>query len=251
MKKRGASFYIIIVLAVLAVGGLVFLLAPGRQMSTPAVVLPTLPPADSSAPVAPEHTAGAKVITVTPDTAQTVIGTLRRIDSYSRTLDIRDFWSGGSRSRQVSVWCRGDRLRLRISGEDTPQQELLFLDGELWLWYTEDTVYHGSTLPGDADAWQTILTYEDMLSVPADDILDAGYTVFSGTSCIFVRWRSGALGYVSECYIDPETGLLMGERCYDGEKLIYSMDSSVPDVTTPDESVFSLPRGAVTEEDTQ
>ena len=63
-------------------------------------------------------------------------------------------------------------------------------------------------------------------------------------SCIFVRWRSGALGYVSECYIDPDTGLLMGERCYDGDTLIYSMDSSVPDITTPDESVFELPSGA-------
>ena len=251
MKKRGASFYIIIVLALLAVGALVFLLAPGRQLSTPAVVLPTLPPADSSAPVAPEHTAGAEIIAVTPETVQTVIGTLRRIDSYSRTLDIRDFWSGGSRSRRIAVWCRGDRLRLSISGEDTAQQELLFLGAEKWIWYTEDTVYHGSSAPGDADAWQTIMTYEDVLSAPAQDILDAGYTEFSGSSCIFVRWRTGELDYVSECYIDPDTGLLMGERCYDGEQLIYSMDSSVPDVTTPDESVFSLPRGAVTEEDTQ
>ena len=31
---------------------------------------------------------------------------------------------------------------------------------------------------------------------------------------------------------------------YDGEKLIYSMDSSVPDVTTPDEDIFSLTRAS-------
>ena len=52
-----------------------------------------------------------------------------------------------------------------------------------------------------------------------------------------------AFAHISH-YIDPGTGLLMGERCYDGEKLIYSMDSSVPDITTPDESVFVLPDGA-------
>ena len=51
MKKRGVSFYILIVLALLAVGALAFVLAPGRQMSTPAVVLPTPAPAEASAPV--------------------------------------------------------------------------------------------------------------------------------------------------------------------------------------------------------
>ncbi len=245
MKKRSASFYILIVLALLAVGALVFLLAPGRQMSTPPVSLPTLPPTEASAPVSPEHTDDASVIAVTPDTVQTVIRTLHRIDSYSRTLDVRDFWSGGNRSRSIAVWCKGDRLRLHIDSGDEVQQELLFRDGEKWIWYSDsDAVYHGEELPGDTDAWQTILTYEHVLNAPAKDILDAGYTDFSGLSCIFVRWISGNLGYVSECYIDPGTGLLMGERCYDGEKLIYSMDSSVPDVTTPDESVFELPRGA-------
>ena len=60
--------------------------------------------------------------------------------------------------------------------------------------------------------------------------------------CVFVRWRSPMLGYASECWIDPDTGLLLGERRYDGDILIYSMDSSVPDLTTPDESVFTPPR---------
>lgn len=242
MKKRGASFYIIIALALLAVVALVFLLAPGRQLTTPAVVLPTLPPADSAAPVAPERASDAEVIAITPDTVQTVIGTLRRIDSYSRILDIRDFWSGGSRSRTVAVWSKGSRLRLRVIAEGRPEQELLLSDGETWLWYADSSeVYHGDSLPGGADEWQTLTTYENLLAAPAEDILDAGYMVYSGINCVFVRWRSGALGYVSECYIDPDTGLLMGERCYDGDFLIYSMDSSVPDVTTPDESVFQHP----------
>lgn len=246
MKKRSASFYIVIVLALLAVGALVFLLAPGRQLSTPPVTFPSATPAEVSVPVTPEATGDSEtVIAVTPGTVQTVIATLHRADSYSRTLDVRDFWSGGSRSRTVKVWCRGDRLRVHISAEGQVGQNLLLRDGEKWIWYADsDAVYHGDELPGDADAWQTILTYEKLLAAPAEDILDAGYTDFSGRNCIFVRWRTGERGYVSECYIDPDTGLLMGERSYDGEELIYSMDSSAPDVTTPDESVFALPKGA-------
>ena len=33
----------------------------------------------------------------------------------------------------------------------------------------------------------------------------------------------------------------MGERCYDGETLIYSMDSGLPEISTPDDSVFAAP----------
>ncbi len=245
-KKRSASFYIIIILALLAVGALVFLLAPGRQLSTPPVTFPSAPPTEAPVPVATEPAgSGTAVIAVTPATVQTVIATLHRIDSYSRTLDIRDFWSGGSRSRSVSVWCRGDRLRLHISGDGMVDQNLLLRDKEKWIWYSDsDAVFHGDELPGDADTWQTILTYENLLSAKAQDILDAGYMDFSGRNCIYVRWRTGPLGYVSECFIDPDTGLLMGERSYDGDQLVYSMDSSEPDVTTPDNSVFALPKGA-------
>ncbi len=246
MKKRGASFYIFILLALLALAALVFFLAPGRQPSTPAVTLPSAPAQDYSAPTVPESAAGPEMIAISTETVQTVIGTLRRIGSYTRTLEVRDFWSDGSRSRSISVWSKGDRLRLRIRTEGSDvAEELLFDGGEKWIWYSDSpAVYRGGVLSGETDEWQTLLTYEDLLSAPAEDILDAGYTVFSELSCIYVRWRFGALGYVSECYIDPATGLLMGERCYDGDKLIYSMDSSAPDVTTPDEQIFSLPQGA-------
>lgn len=243
MKKRGVSFYILIFLALAALGGVVFLLLRAQQPNTPAVVLPTVQPVDASAPATPESTAGVQMIAVTPATVQTVVGTLRRIDSYSRTLTVRDFWSGGGRSRTIDVRVRGDKLRLSIrSGDDSAQQEVLISGDETWVWYSDaGAVFHGEALPGSADEWQTLLTYEDMLEAPAEDILDAGYTPFGDLNCIYIRWRSGALGYVSECWIDPDTGLLMGERCYDGESLFYSMDSSAPDVTTPDESVFAAP----------
>ena len=246
MKKRGVFFYILIFLALAAVAGLVFFLAPGRQVSTPPVLLPTPQLPDSSAPPAQESVTGGQAIAVTPATVQTVIATLYRSDSYSRSLTVQDFWSGGSRIRSFQVWVRGDSLRLTVSDTDEPAQvleNLLIKDGEKWIWYGDDSgVYRGPALPGDADAYQTILTYEDLLAAPAEDILDADYRDFSEKNCVYVRWRSGALGYVSECWIDPDTGLLMGERRYDGDILIYSMDSSSPDLTTPDESVFTAPR---------
>ena len=245
MKKRGVFFYILILLALIAVGVLIFLLAPGRQVSTPPVTLPTPQAPDSSAPTAQESVTGGQVIAITPKTVQTVISTLHRSDSYSRTLTVQDFWSGGSRVRLFQTWVRGDSLRLAVTGEDDgaqAQENLLIRDGEKWIWYPDGSVYHGPAQPGDADAYQTILTYEDLLSAAPEDILEADYWEFMERKCVFVRWRSPLLGYASECWIDPDSGLLLGERRYDGDILIYSMDSSVPDLTTPDESVFSAPK---------
>lgn len=242
MKNHGAFFYIILLLALVAVGTMVFLLAPGRQPDTPAVLLPTPVVADT-APDDAEAPDAYTPLEVTPETVQTVIATLRRIDSYSRTLAVRDYWSGGSRSRTILVWAHGGATRVTVYYEGGGvQEQLLLRDEEKWIWYSDDErVYTGPAAEGDADAYQTILTYEKVLALPQEDILDAGYTDYAGTYCIYVRCRTGSLGYVSECYIDPDTGLLMGERCYDGETLIYSMDSSAPDVSTPDEALFIPP----------
>lgn len=243
MKKRGAFFYILIVLALAALGALVFVLAPGTEPDTPAVVLPSAAPAGAGGDAMPGSIAEDSLITVRPDTVQAAVATLDRADSYSRTLQVRDFWTGGSRDRTISVWSRGGALRLTVTSGGSAVQHLLFQGEDKWIWYSDsDSVFRSRVLPGDEDAYQTLLTYEDMLAAPLSDILAADFVDFSGTSCIYVRYRTGSLGYESECYIDPASGLLMGERCYDGERLIYSMDSSVPELTTPDESLFAVPQ---------
>lgn len=244
MKKRGVSFYILILLALAAVAALVYALLPGRQVSTPAVHLPTPQPTEVAAPGAPQSAAGSQVIAVSPETVQTAVATLRRSDSYSRSLTVQDYWSGGGRVRTVQVWARGDNLRLTVTtdGESAPAQEHILIRGEeKWIWYADSQrVYRGPSLDGDADAYQTILTYEALLEADPSDILAADYRPYEEINCIFVQWRDG--NYVSECYIDPDTGLLMGERRYDGDILIYSMDSSVPDLTTPAETIFNPPK---------
>ena len=242
MKNHGAFFYFILLLALAAVAGMVFLLAPGREPDTPAVLLPT-PTVTAAAPDDAEAPEAYAPLEVTPETVQTVIATLHRIDSYSRTLAVRDYWSGGSRSRSIQVWVYGGATRITVHNEGGGvREQLLLRDTDKWIWYSDDdSVYTGPAAEGDADAYQTIFSYEKVLDLPREDILDAGYTDYAGTWCIYVRCRSGSLGYVSECYIDPDTGLLMGERCYDGETLIYSMDSTAPDVSTPDEALFVPP----------
>ena len=180
-------------------------------------------------------------IAVTPATVQAAIATLARPGSYARTLYTELFWSGGSRADELDVWVRGENTRIVIRGGDEEKNILLRADGT-WLWYTgADGAYRGPARTGDSDAWQTLLRYEDILSADPDDITDAGYTDFGGEHCIYARWRAGELGYESLCYVSVDTGLLMGLQTYDGEILIYSMHSSEPDISTPDDDLFEPP----------
>ena len=241
MKKRGASFYILIVLSLLAVAGLIFLLAPGNGAETPAVILPDAPAPEPSG-AAPASDAPAEQIAVTPATVQTVIATLQRADSYSRTLTAETYWSGGKTTETLRVWVRGDRVRIESQTEGGESVRYVLLSGdEKWVWYSDRAgVFHGAVRDGDADALQTLLTYEDVLALDPAAISDAGYTVYMETNCIYVRYTDGPFGYIHECYIDVDTGLLIGEQSYDGEKLIYMMRSTAPDISTPDESLFRL-----------
>lgn len=242
MRKRNL-FFILLILFFLVIAGFVFFFMPGNDPDTPVVALATPQAVDSSSEKAGTSSDKKKVIAVSPETVQTVISTLHRAESYSRTLDIQDFWSGGKRDRSVAVFAKGNSMRLDITGSSgTLTEHYLLVGAEKWVWYSDSSgVFHAKAENRDFDQYQSIITYEDVLAVPAEDILEADYREYYGKNCIFIRFRSGTLGYESECYIDPSTGLLMAERSYDGDFLFYSMDSSEPDISTPDDSVFLEP----------
>ena len=242
MKKRGAFFYILIVLALLAVGAMIFFLAPGNEPETPAVLLPpvTTPDAFGGDSVGTPET--QQTVAVTPETVQTALGTLHRADSFSRTLTVERFWTGGSSSETVSVWARGDQLRIAVhpDGSDTVKN-VLFSGKDKWIWYSDrEEIYHGPARTGDPDAYQSILTYEDVLRLDQRNITDAGFTDYDGVNCIYVRYVTGEFLYDNICYVSVDTGLLMGQETYDGDILIYAMHSTVPDISTSDDAVFTV-----------
>jgi len=242
MKKRGIFNYILIVLALLAVAALIFILSPGNEPETPAVLLPTVAPSDAGSAAVTDAPEGQQVISVTPDTVQTALATLQRADTYSRTLTVERFWAGGSSTEVLDVWAQGDRLRLAIRTQSGDAVKNVLLDGEdKWIWYSDrEGTFHGEVRDGDADAYQTILTYEDVLALDKANITDAGFTDYDGENCIYVRYITGEFLYENVCYVSVDSGLLAGQETYDGEILIYAMHSTLPDLTPPDETVFQI-----------
>lgn len=238
MSKR--SRFIIILLIVLTAAVILYaLFGMDRGVETPPVELPDAAPTEGT--FTPEPS-GQGVAELSPATVQSVISLLTRADSYSRTVTIEDFWEGGSSETQLNVWSDNARTRIRVELADGAKN-ILLRDAKLYIWYDNSSgVYESSVMSSSAaDEWLRCIDYSELLELPVEDIVSAGYVQYMNESCILVEYTKGELGYRSSVFISVSTGLLMGAETYDGDTLIYRMSSTAPKLSAQDESVFELP----------
>ncbi|HHU22911.1 MAG TPA: hypothetical protein GXZ52_05770 [Clostridiales bacterium] len=240
MKRK----FPLIAVAVLAVAVLALLVSRyGRSIDsdTPAVVLPSAVVGENMDQEPDDQEGSAQKAEVTPKTVQAVLATLSRADSYSRSITVESFYEGGGSKTEVNVWVRGDSVRITEMGQGETKN-ILIVDNDVYIWHEDSSKHYvGSLSRGDADKYQHLLTYEDILTLDPDQITDAGYTEYGGESCIFAEYRAGTLGYIYRIYVSVKTGLLMGAESYDGNTVIYRMTSDIPDISTPPDEVFALP----------
>ena len=181
-----------------------------------------------------------------PDTVQFALSAIEKPESYSCRYTVESFWEGGESLCRVTVRLRDGLIRVR---QETAKGEKNFLltEEEYWLWYGEDgEVFHGSregVLAGSdlAEAVQMSGSYEDLMALDPSAISETAYEPLDGQPCIYVRAVTGRLGYVSDYYIAPDTGLLLKNEIWDGERLVYRLQSEEIVLSTPEEGEFLIP----------
>ena len=241
-KRHPLTVAGILTLALLAVLVL-FLISPWASPKTAEVRLPELQDR------LPEQTGAAvprelEQVEVNPQTVQAVIATLRRPDSYSRSIRVNSYWEGGKRAALIRVWVKGSRIRMNILGDAAETNYLM--DGDtVTLWYGDDSAsrytYTGAD-PRLADALQRIPTYEDVLGLDPASIREAGCTLGEdGKWRILVSAVDRDFGYLDVYWLSLETGLLEAAEQWDGDSLIYDMTSGVAELSAPDDQLFLLP----------
>lgn len=184
------------------------------------------------------------MVEVTPETVQAAIETLHRPEAYSRTVTVEYLWTGGSGTIELSTavsapWTRVDRTL------PDGQVRHSITDGETtYIWYNgESEVYTGPAGAISADAEETIPTYEDVLALPQDHIVQADYRVVSDVRCIYAETAEDAWGYAQRYWVSVDTGLLVvAERLQKGET-VYRMAALEADQTAPPAETFTLPDG--------
>ncbi|MCI8329048.1 MAG: hypothetical protein HFG02_05405 [Oscillibacter sp.] len=247
MDKRKLNWVAGAVLA-LAVVFLALMLG-GTLNRTAHITLPASNPLrDPSAGDDASSSGSLTVVEITPDTVQAAIASLSRPASYGRSVSVTYFWKGGSGTQELYTIVRGPWTRTD-RGLGNGQTRISITNGqETYIWYGYESgaqVYAAPAGDISADDEQSIPTYEDILDLPAEDIVQADYRSLDVLRCIYVETAADAAGYSLRYWVSVDTGLLVQAEKLLGEETVYRMTSLYVDQTEYDASRFTLPDGTV------
>lgn len=214
---------------------------------TPAVVLPTIVPTPD-ATVTPGHDAGDyDRVEVTTDTVQAMIATLERPDSYERTVTVETLGEDGVFG-VTTAWVVVDDgwTQVEATLPDGRVCHSIIGDGKRYVWYDRED--HWSEYPAQertADLTQRLPTYEDVLDLPRDSIVETTYALSGSLPCIYVAVSEPELGYVEGYWVSVDTGLLVhAESAKEGETF-YRMSGYTVETPAARGRSFALPDGTL------
>lgn len=245
MDKRRLNW---ITWAVLALAALFVALMLGGSLSRTAhITLPSSePPRDPAAGDGAAAHGSLTVVEITPETVQAAIASLSRPETYGRSILVEYFWTGGSGQQTLYALVHGPWTRIDRS-LGSGQTRVSVTDGQVtYIWYGYDSAAPVATLPAgsiSADDEQSVPTYEDILALPAEDILQADYRALEQLRCIYVETAEDEAGYSLQYWVSVDSGLLVQAEKYWRGTLIYRMSAPLVDQAELDASKFALPDG--------
>ena len=189
-------------------------------------------------------------VELTQDSIRDVISTLSRPDAYSRDLVVETFWEGGQYIYHINITVAYGMTSLRVLAPVGAEKRIIITSDKIYIWYRGDrSPYIGAIgSSGDenrtADEWQMLVTYEELLELDKNNIIEVGYTIFNGEDCIYAEYLSPLLGYTRKYYVSIDLGLITGAEEFDETgALIYAMTTGECTIGDVDPSAFTLPDG--------
>ena len=242
MERRNRNILIIltavvIVTAVFSSFGLQLFASP-----TPTITLPTPPPVEQTQPGNVGDSGGARV-EVSPDTVQSVIAALDRLESYSRT--VTTVLEGEMSNAQV--WVDGGWTRSELTLPTGLVIHTIVGDGTVWRWYGDDrtaVTWEADSASVDVEG-QRLPTYEDVLALDKETITAARYEEKDGTPCVYVEVAVPELAQTERYWVSASTGLLIAAETESGGVVVWSMTADTPEIPAPASASFALPDGTI------
>lgn len=209
------------------------------------IVLPDLSTGTEDGPHAGQESGGLNEVRITPDTVQLAIGTLSRPTAYSRTQSVEVFWSGGSGVTDCTVSVSGGITRVDTRQPDGSIRHTLVAGNQAAVWYDDEEAYTVLSAQGfSGDIAARMPTYETVLSLPVEEIVQADYRERDGVACIYVATRETEGGYADQYWISTATGLLQAAERTEAGQLVYRFTAGEAAQEPPEETLFQLPDGS-------
>lgn len=195
-----------------------------------------------------ENHALIQSVTVDRSSVQAVIARLSRPEVYQCTLDVSYFYGDVQSDYQANTACmdgiRSDRV-LRSDGSQAVQA--LITEKSVYLFHDSGEYTVFPRIARDDDLYACSPTYEDILLLPAESILDGGTEEVDGHLCITATTRDRSTGERSYWRILCDNGLLLSVRTEFAGKPVYQATMRSFSLDMPDASLFRLPDGEMPE----
>ncbi len=254
MKKKTNQLRTAVLVCVIAVCAVALLLVvyfhsignrTGEGITLPAegMELPNTTPSD---PVDTEI-----FLTITRENVLNVIRSLQRPSCYHQTFTATIYWEGDEAQRTVDLYCQGDIVKGVIT-EPNQTKHILSNGTDVYVWYEGETDYFLTQLPETTtiDDILGLPTYETVLELPEDSILEASYVQLDGetpVSCIYIACQLQEDGYVDQYWVDVKNQTLYRANAKFGTEQIYEIQQTAVSVCASGEEVtwdFRLPDGS-------
>lgn len=236
MNKKLLYWLSALVLAVVL--GVVAFIIWGGSVEPPPIAIPS--PSPSSGEDGPGGNDNR--IEVDAGVVQELLARLEPADAYSRGYQLWTYWEGGSSEAAISAWRKGDSFRVSHRQNNVVKNTLVLGD-QVHSWYEGSNQVFSARLSeagdGAMDEFARLITLDELMAVPAESILSAGYEDKQGESCIFVEYEIGSRIY--RLHVSVEKGLLISAEAVEDGKTIYKMESVITESTIPADEIFLLP----------
>lgn len=185
----------------------------------------------------------SNVVAVTPENVQTVLSSINCLEEYSREYTVTSYWAGGSSVADIKLWQNGDRMRIsHKQGDGT--KNIIISNNTIYIWYSDsDQLFSASVNEHDSnslDRYARLITYREILDIPAEQVSAAGYEEKLGENCIYAKYELDN-SYVNHIFVSVDTGLLVAAEVEQNGNITYQMSSLLTTAIAPDDNIFVPP----------
>ncbi|NCB63870.1 MAG: hypothetical protein EOM52_09730 [Clostridia bacterium] len=250
MERKNRIVFLLLIVVVIAAALLASFGPAFFRGGTSKIVLPDVEaPSASQDPEFPDIGNGRFVpVGVTADTVQSVIATLERPASYSRTIALDTFSGGRQYTATAKVWVDGGWTRVDMTQPSQARgiQHTIVGGDKFYRWYGADReAVRGSADQWDADLAQRIPSYQDIIDLDQGAISKTDYVEKDGLSCIYVEVSVDELGYSERYWVSVSNGLLMSCETLKNGEVVLRMTSNAPESPVSADASFALPDGTL------
>lgn len=247
MKKSFhiSSFHITVLIGILAIAVIVALFLLPDMSSKSISTVPEYPPELST--IDTNEALIANALVIDRKNAKSIIEALHRPSEYYSETESVVSYSGGSSTFFRKKWVKGDFSRVDIiSNSDRTTMHYVYTKENVYIYSPSSKTYY-TTARGDfdADVEQMLVTYEDIVNTPDEDILDAKLTTLDGSSCIWVETKNTTTGNTTRYWVATSTGLLLYAETVDSSgNTVYTLTTKNTELSPQSDDTFKLPDGS-------